>query len=109
LIVANFSDVDGAFKSLTDTLQNRLSPFFEQQVSEAWLGALGHASAIARETLAWNALPESSPDYFAVAGALDGAARKLASAAVSQAIITALREVEASLSRLDGLLASAGL
>ena len=99
-----FSDVDGAFKSLTDTLQNRLSPFFEEGVSETWLGAIAYASAIARQTDKWNGLPESSESFTEVATALDRAARRLASAVVQAAILSALAEVKRALTELEGLL-----
>jgi hypothetical protein len=103
----HFSDVDGAFKSLSDTLQNRLSPFFDQTVSEAWLGALGHASAIARNVAAWNNLPESSQRFVPVASDLDRAARRLASASGGSdtGIIDALENVENALEGLETLLA----
>lgn len=102
-----FDDLDGSFKSLSDTLQNRLSPYFSARVSEQWLGALGHASAIARDTAAWNALPADLSDADAVTEQLDRAARLLASAAAGtdDAILAALNQVEAALGALDAYLA----
>ncbi len=100
-------DLDGSFKSLTDTLHNRLSPFFDEAVSAAWLGAIGHAAAIGRDVAAWQALPEDLGDAGdRVVAAIDTAARHLASASTAgdAPILAALAEVEAALGLVDDLL-----
>ncbi len=101
-----FADIDGSFGSLMDTLQNRFSPLYSVAVSTQWLAALGHASAIARETTAWNALPPENPSYTDIVAALDAAARGLASSANANDadILTALSSVEAALAKLDVVL-----
>ena len=101
--MSSFDDLDGAFKSLSDTLQNRLSPYFSEAVSAAWLGELAHAAAIARETAEWNALPVLLPDADGLVAQIDSSARAVASADIAddKAIIAALAKVTQALALLE--------
>lgn len=104
--MANFIDLDGSFKSLTDTLQNRLSWPFSEAVMKRWLGAMGHAAAIARDASAWSALSDNDARYDELVSDLDSATRALASASSQEdeRLIRALAQTEQALDSLDSLL-----
>lgn len=104
--MAAYDDLDGAFKTLFDTLQNRLSPFFSRSVSQAWLGAIQHGGAIARNVNGWRRVPDPFPDNANIIGALEAAARSLAAAVTGtdDDILAALREGESALAALDQFL-----
>ena len=102
-------DLDGAFGSLTGTLQNGYSPFLPEAVGSPWLGSMASAAAIARNTDAWNALPEAPPDGDGTVGDLDAASRALAASTRrdSAAMLAALDLTDAALVRLSTCLAVA--
>lgn len=107
--MADFFDLDGAFKSLTDTLQNRLNPLFDEKVSEHWLGTIGHAIIVGRRVADWNSLPGGSSLYQRLTQILDGSARCLANALSGKnaTILAALGYVETALGEFQELLVGA--
>ncbi|MBJ6123637.1 hypothetical protein [Sphingomonas mollis] len=104
--MASFADLDGAFASLLDTLQNRYSPLLPQEANSRWLGAMGTAASIARDQSSWNSLPEDFPDPDQIAAALDTATRRLASSdqRSEAAILEALDRVDQALALLASFL-----
>lgn len=93
--MASIFDLQGAFGSLIDTLQNRLDPMRPEPDGSHWLGVIHRVSGIARSTAAWNDLPGDDPAFDDLIVLLDGATRALAVAAlrndgsVSDALSTA--------------------
>lgn len=110
--MTSFTDLSGAFNSLMDTLQNRFTPFLSEDISRRWLGTLALAAAIARDTDAWNALPDDLPDAEADAlvAALDAAARAVAASGRSDdaTVLAALDMADRALDQLRSFLASRG-
>lgn len=98
------TDLQGAFGSLLDTLQNRLDPFQPEDVVGRWTGIIAKAGAIGRAG-GWNALPDQRPDYDQVVAALNTATSALASAdyADSDSVHAALDLVDGALGALGGL------
>jgi hypothetical protein len=101
--MATREDLDGAFGSLTGTLQNGYSPFLPEAVGSRWLGSMADAAAIARNTDAWNALPEPPPDGDGTVRDLDAASRALAASTRRDdlAMLTALGLTDVALRRLS--------
>ena len=98
-------ELQGSFGSLLDTLQNRMDPFFPPNLLSRWLGAIGRAAAIARNSAGWNALPDQDRRYSALVGQLDDATRALVMADYTKipSLEAALGQVEAALAALDAI------
>lgn len=102
----NEDELSGSFGSLSDTLQARLSPYFDVAVSGAWLGVLAEVGSIARDTGAWDALADDVPGVDAVVAAMDAATRAIASLKLFEATtaLPALKQCATALGMLDAIL-----
>lgn len=104
--MADKRQVQGSFGSLLDTLQNRLDPFFPPNLLGRWLGAIGRAASIGRNTQAWMALPDQDARYAGLITEIDGATRALVMADYTNepSLNEALDEVEQALAALEAIL-----
>lgn len=98
------TELQGAFGSLLDTLQNRFDPFQPADVVGRWTGIIARAAEIARAP-GWNQLPDEDPAYDNVVMELNAATSALAAADFSDSgsVHAALDLIEASLATLAGL------
>ena len=106
--MTGFTELDGSFRSLNDTLQHRLTIAYSQPVHDAWLGTLAHAAAIARAKERWDAMPDEDSRYAGVTTVLDAAAHQvsLTDGADDATLLTAINGANAALAALAGLVGS---
>lgn len=103
--MASIFELQGAFGSLIDTLQNRLDTTRPEPEGSHWLGVIQRVAGIARDTAAWDRLPFEDAAFDGVISSLDGAARTLAAAALrgGSAVSDALSGADAALDDLQRL------
>jgi hypothetical protein len=104
MIMTSKAELQGAFGSLLDTLQNRLDPFQTEDVVSRWTGIIARAAEVARSR-GWNGLPDEDGAYDRHVAALNGASAALAGADYSDgaSVHAALDLAEGALDALAAL------
>jgi hypothetical protein len=103
-------ETEAAFGSLLDTMSRRFDPFFESGIVARWLAVTALSSSVAEPSL-WSAMPSDAAGYAAMVSGLNRVTNKLVGAVLladAMAIVNALDEIDAVLTRLHRMIAGDG-
>lgn len=104
--MASKEKLNGSFGSLIDTLTGRFDPLQPDDIVTEWTGLLVRCAACARDTDAWEHLPQQSDAFDPVVHGLDDATHAIVNAHRGNAteIRAALELTSTALGRLERLL-----